>query len=540
MHRNVAQKMTLLFGCVLVTGLLLGQVQKNQDNSSLDAFMTVHPGLHVPANPIPLRQLRRFNRLQHPRAWARFLKHKGRNWKVMIDERTGRPSLMEGKGIPMEDLAPADSVPAGLVGDDPYLNHAMAAISAFLERHPHLFDVDPNDLVMIPGASHSFENGHLIFVDLGFQPHGIPVRDAHIVFRFVAGKLVQMGAEGVGDAPVSRTPRLSPQEAVDILSGYTGVQMGSGDSLLAEPLLENLAFADGSTGLSYRLAWRIVMRREGEMGTWEAMVDADNGEVLSFKDANEYGNVHGGIYPSSPTTSTEVDRPLPYANVGSSYSDAAGNYTASGSVTTTLSGKYVRVSDSCGSISKTNSTGDINLGTSSGTDCTTPGTGGSGNTHAARSSYYHLNKIIFKARSYLPSNSWLQGQLRDNVNLNQTCNAYWNGSTVNFFKSGGGCSNTGEIAAIFLHEWGHGLDSNDGNGSSPDNGSGEAYGDTTAMMQTHSSCIGPGFLTSNCSGYGDNCTSCTGVRDVDYAKHSGGVSHTPSYCISRKCPSSSH
>jgi hypothetical protein len=33
---------------------------------------------------------------------------------------------------------------------------------------------------------------------------------------------------------------------------------------------------------------------------------------------------------------------------------------------------------------------------------------------------------------------------------------------VNFFRSGGGCSNTGEIAAVFDHEWGHGLDNNDG------------------------------------------------------------------------------
>ena len=32
------------------------------------------------------------------------------------------------------------------------------------------------------------------------------------------------------------------------------------------------------------------------------------------------------------------------------------------------------------------------------------------------------------------------------MNLNQTCNAFWNGSTVNFYRSGGGCRNTGEIA----------------------------------------------------------------------------------------------
>ena len=72
------------------------------------------------------------------------------------------------------------------------------------------------------------------------------------------------------------------------------------------------------------------------------------------------------------------------------------------------------------------------------------------------------------ARGYLPNNTWLTGSsvLVANVNINQTCNAFWNGSSVNFYRSGGGCSNTGEIAAVFLHEWGHGLDTNTGGAAS--------------------------------------------------------------------------
>ena len=36
---------------------------------------------------------------------------------------------------------------------------------------------------------------------------------------------------------------------------------------------------------------------------------------------------------------------------------------------------------------------------------------------------------------------------------------------INFYRSGGGCRNTGEIAAVFDHEWGHGLDDNDADGA---------------------------------------------------------------------------
>ncbi len=100
------------------------------------------------------------------------------------------------------------------------------------------------------------------------------------------------------------------------------------------------------------------------------------------------------------------------------------------------------------------------------------------------------------------------------MNINNTCNAYWNGTTVNFYRSGGGCSNTGEIAAVFLHEWGHGMDTNSG-GSASDKGTGEAVGDTFAFLETKDPCIGQNFQPGvNCY----NCSACTGVRDVaDFA-----------------------
>ena len=192
-------------------------------------------------------------------------------------------------------------------------------------------------------------------------------------------------------------------------------------------------------------------------------------------------------------------------------------------------GKYIKVTDSCGS-SSLSGTAPANLayGSSTGTDCTTPGVGGAGNTHAARSTYYHLTVWKQKAMAWLPSNTWLTGQLGDKVNLSQTCNAYWSGTAVNFFKSGGGCSNTGELPTVFLHEVGHGLDDNDGSPSSSV-GSSEAYGDLSGVLATHDSCLGKNFIPGqNCSGYGNACTSCTGIRDADYLKHSTQTPAKPS------------
>ena len=131
-------------------------------------------------------------------------------------------------------------------------------------------------------------------------------------------------------------------------------------------------------------------------------------------------------------------------------------------------------------------------------------------------------------RGQLPSNSWLQNRLTANMNLNQNCNAYWNG-TVNFFTSGGGCANTGEIAGVFDHEWGHGMDANDVNGgiASP---SGEGIADIYTALRLNDSCIGRNFrLGTNCSGNGDPCTACDGVRDIDYLKRASGNPHDYSW-----------
>src|SRR5207344_2849614 len=102
--------------------------------------------------------------------------------------------------------------------------------------------------------------------------------------------------------------------------------------------------------------------------------------------------------------------------------------------TTTLNGQYFRVFDLCGSFSQAvTCSADLDLATSAGMDCTVPAGSSAGNTHAARSSFYHLNRIAEHARTWLPSRIWLTTQVPDTVNINSTCNAYWDGTGVNFF-----------------------------------------------------------------------------------------------------------
>src|SRR6185295_8158752 len=309
---------------------------------------------------------------------------------------------------------------------------------------------------------------------------------ARVVFRVNHGNLIQFGTENL-PPPGTATPseKYGRKEALTILVDYVGGfsaadRFVDGGSSRLVPLTERQG-----AGQRRDLArvWEFVFRRRGSIATWRARVDATTGELLEFRDVNDYAQAKGGVYPVSYIFADETLLPMPFADLSSGgFTNSAGQFTyGGGSVASALSGQFVEIFDTCGSISQSSgSFGNISFGSSSGTDCATPGSGGGGNTHASRTQFYHLNRIKEVGRGWLPGNAWLNAQLPVNVNIFDVCNAYWDGGSINFFRSGSGCGNTGEIAGVSLHEYGHGLDSNDGDGFSFDNGTGEAYADVTA------------------------------------------------------------
>jgi hypothetical protein len=77
------------------------------------------------------------------------------------------------------------------------------------------------------------------------------------------------------------------------------------------------------------------------------------------------------------------------------------------------------------------------------------------------------------------------------TNINQTCNAFWNGSSLNFFKSGGGCPNTA-YSDVVMHEYGHGIDH--AKGGIVHAGYSEGFGDAMAVLATRQPCVGRDFF----------------------------------------------
>lgn len=549
--RQDARQWTLAFLSALVLAASSEAAGVPDANAPLSALAFSSPRLH------PTVIIARFESIETEldqgtvQAWANFRRSVGGEWSAYINRRSGVLDLAEGAGMPWipghgNTLREEDV--ASLHGRDRPNIQALEGIArAFFGRFRSLFGVESTSLVLNTGRSGQVAD-HLWYVDFDIHRGGLPIEGARIVFVVNNGNLIQFGGEKVPPVhvPIPKE-NLTRDEAASVLAKYIGGFTPDLDAFLDPGSIHLMPTASEDEALGKRVAvgngyglariWQFVFRRVGIVGTWRGLVDASTGELLELMDLNKYAQVNGGVYPDSYIFNNETVFPMPFADVSSGGpANSAGRYNyVGGTTSSTLNGPYIRVVDNCGAISKSsNASGQIQFGTSAGTDCTTPGSGGAGNTHSSRMQFYWLNRGKEIGRGWLPSNTWLNGQLTANVNISSTCNAYWDGSTVNFFRSGGGCGNTGEITALSLHEYGHGLDANDGAGFSV-GGTAEAYGDIVAALVTHNSCIGAGTLSGNCGGYGDSCTSCSAFRDIDWAKHSSNTPHTVANFVQTRC-----
>jgi hypothetical protein len=466
---------------------------------------------------------------------------------TQVDLRTGRfltllpaTPLLPGKGVG-NTLTWQQLGVAPPTTETALKQQAWDAFRSYLERHQGALGVNPRELPE-PGRVTVIADDYLII----YAPRvvaGVPVDGSYVQANIKGGNLILLGAVNWGDLREPALPEWTVEEAADVVARHTApAQLGApwkGSELLWVPMASGaeVSAEQIGNGLTYRLAWAVRSDLGEPGGRYQALVDAKNGDLLALEDLRQYATtrrVVGGVYPVSndgvaPDGVEQLFWPMPFStvttNVGTFVTDIGGNLPlcVDGNVSTALAGPFIAINDNCGAVNLL-SAGDLDFGSGPGTDCTTPGVGGPGNTHASRSAYFELNMIKAMARGQLPSNMWLQQQLPANMNIQNTCNATWNGSAVNFFRSGGGCNNTGELAGVFDHEWGHGMDNNDANPtiSNP----GEGIADIYASLRLDDSCIGRNFRATNCGGYGNPCTACSGVRDIDWAKHTANTPFT--------------
>ncbi len=117
------------------------------------------------------------------------------------------------------------------------------------------------------------------------------------------------------------------------------------------------------------------------------------------------------------------------------------------------------------------------------------------------SAYNAVNRIHDYMKSKFPTFTTLDISLPTNIELTTgTCNAFYNGSSVNFYAPGGGCNSTANVADVVFHEYGHGINGqyySTFGGSFNNGGMNEGYADVWALGLTELPVLGIGFFTSN-------------------------------------------
>ncbi len=422
----------------------------------------------------------------------------GGTWDVRVDRRTGRPTLVRGSGIPLlpgRGNSLDERALAGLT-----LTNGVVGIEAlevlgrrFLTDLGGWIEPPVGELVLDQRTSTILDGGRVVSLRFLWRVAGVPVEDAHVFLHINSGNLVQFGAPLVGYVPGDARPVLTAAQAVE-----RAVEHGGDAAAYELRGAPTLAFQpeDDGAALAYRLVWIVRYRAPGAIETWEGRVDARTGDVVGFVDSNRYGQVLGGVYPRTVFEQNEVRVPMPYAEVTADSLVASANvagrfdYTG-GMAASSLDGPWIRTDCvQCTSPAQPMTTVGAGIGW---LDFGLGGVNEMGNgasTPADRNAYYHLNQVRRIATKWLPNLAWLYEPFFAHTNIDATCNALYDGD-VYFFRSGQGCGNTGEIADVIYHEWGHGIDLNTVEG---DGATGEGTADVVALHMTHSPLMGPGFL----------------------------------------------
>ena len=119
----------------------------------------------------------------------------------------------------------------------------------------------------------------------------------------------------------------------------------------------------------------------------------------------------------------------------------------------------------------------------------------SNSTIQERTAYWAVNEVHDHLKNVFPNFTGLDSPMLTNIDEAGSCNAFFNGNSINFYAEGNGCQATAKIPDVVYHEYGHAINSARYNsGSGMWNGAlNEGFADVWAFTLTNSPFIGKGW-----------------------------------------------
>ena len=340
---------------------------------------------------------------------------------------------------------------------------------------------------------------------VGFaQRHaGRRVVGGQVSFRFKADRLFVIGNEAFPDVQVDLArPRIAKTAVFARASDALRMMFGLPHAKVTQPGDE--VIYPLRSGKGYRLSVPMTIDG-GADGKWLAYVDPTTGAVIETESLLHYttGTLRFRSVNRHPLAG-RADKPAPRLHVKvdgvdqTTAPDGTLTWTAATAalITTSVVGDRVEI---------------VNMGAATpatvSTMLTLPPGGqvvwdASANTEddAQLVTYVAVNTVKDYIRNFMDDQlPLIDKPIKANVNIQKSCNAFFDGETINFFTASTSCQNTGLLEDVVYHEYGHafhGAEIIEGVGRY-DGAMGEGVADFLAASITGDPGMGRGFFYSD-------------------------------------------
>lgn len=398
----------------------------------------------------------------------------GNSWKISIDKETKLPNRLIGGNIPSRKINPTISSVSS--------SNIEKLTRDFLDQNKDLLKVDSSKLKVSNKDCFSYSGKKVC--NLVYQKyHGsIPYTKSFHVFTTINNNIVYIKTDGKKDFVGSTIPKINKESAIRF--AQIAGKLGSDQKIVSTSL--EIFTLDKAGTFAHRLAYRVELpliemsqsqeriiddplkSQKGDDNTYSqktVWVDAETGEILdtieNVRSESITGKVQGKIIPNSyweeavvkdfKHNSVKVEDKVSVTNEEGGYQfDVSPGEKV---LIAALEGPWVKVfnkqQDEAKHEASLQPPAEHNWEWSEGGDTSYK--------DEESNVFYHTNIIHdYLKKSSLNFNE-IDYQMRANVNLLRSCNAYYHEKSINFYKANDNCESTALSADIIYHEYTHGL-----------------------------------------------------------------------------------
>jgi len=366
---------------------------------------------------------------------------------------------------------------------------------SFVNSNLNDFNI-PQDIIL----SRKTENDKYINLDFTQYYNNLEIIDSRLYAKLTLdNKLVAFGLDVFSDISLDIIPTISESMAIEsasenIISSISKKSVEDDLKILPIPF-------NGKYDFHLVYVVRVSTQLTHGPANYICYVDANNGNLLMrmntvLYEAPPQANIHveGEVYSTHPFNPSSVENLINLRvqkGGGNYYTDSLGNVNVpgSGSATFSLEGLFAEVQTNGGIPSFNSQLSNANVSFDN-----------SNSTIQERTAFYSVNKIHDHLKSVFPTFTGLDYALETNIDVQGSCNAYYDG-TINFFAEGNGCNATAKIPDVVYHEYGHGINNYRYGSGMWNGGLNEGYADLWAISLTQSPVLGYGWDISDPSVY---------------------------------------